>query len=121
MAARVHEASLCRGRLRRRAMGDAMADKPTDPILPILREMRAEAAAFRAETLAGFAEVHGSLAQVRAVQAEHGRRLADLGAAVSCAVQARAGETLAEIALGSRLDAMEALLAAVETRIDGRG
>lgn len=112
-----------------------MADEPTDLILPILREMRAEAAAFRAETLAAFAEVHGSLAEmrafraetvagfaeVRATQAEHGRRLADLGAAVSYAVQARAGETLAEIALGSRLDAMEARLAATEARLDGRG
>ena len=111
-----------------------MADEPTDLILPILREMRAEAAAFRAQTLAAFAEVHGSLAEVhgslaevhgslaevRATQAEHSRRLADLGVAVSYAVQARAGETLAEIALGSRLDATEARLAAAEARLDGR-
>ena len=91
-----------------------MADEPTDLILPILREMRAEAAAFRAETLAAFAEV-------RATQAEHSRRLTDLGVAVSYAVQARAGETVAEIALGSRLDAMEARLEAAEARLDGRG
>jgi hypothetical protein len=112
-----------------------MADEPTDLILPILREMRAEAAAFRtetlaafvevrafrAETVAAFVEVRGSLAEVRATQAEHSRRLADLGVAVSYAVQSRAGDTLAEIALGSRLDAMEARLAAAEARLDGRG
>ena len=111
-----------------------MAGEPTDLILPILREMRAEAAAFRAETLAAFAEVrafraesvaafaevHGSLAEVRATQAEHSRRLANLGVAVSYAVQARAGETLAGIALGSRLDAMEARLDAAEARLGGR-
>ena len=92
----------------------AMADEPTDLILPILREMRAEAAAFRAETLAAFAEVRGT-------QAEHSRRLGDLGIAVSTAVQARAGETVGGIALGARLDAMGARLAAVEARLDGRG
>ena len=90
--------------------------------------MRAEAAAFRAETLTAFAEVRAfraetvaAFAEVRATQAEHGRRLGDLGVAVSYAVQARAGETLAGIALGSRLDAMEARLAAAEARLDGRG
>lgn len=105
-----------------------MADEPTDLILPILREMRTEATAFRAETFAAFAEVQAfraetvaAFAEVRATQAEHSRRLADLGAAVSYAVQARAGETLAEIAVGSRLDAMEARLAATEARLDGRG
>ncbi len=112
-----------------------MADEPTDLILPILREMRAEAAesraeaaVFRAETLAAFAEVQAfraetvaAFAEVRATQAEHSRRLGDLGVAVSYAVQARAGEALAEIALGSRLDALEARLAAAEARIDGRG
>ncbi len=67
-----------------------MVDEATELILPILREMRAEAAAFRGETLAAFAdvraslaEVRGSLVEVRGVQAEHGRRLAELGVAVS--------------------------------------
>ncbi len=74
----------------------------------------AEVRAFRAETVAAFAGVW-------ATQAEHSRRLGDLGVAVSYAVQARAGEALAGIALGARLDAMEARLAAVEGRVGGRG
>ena len=105
-----------------------MAGEPTDVILPILREMRAEAAAFREERLAAFAEVRAfraetvaAFAEVRATQAGHSRRLADLGVAVSYAVQARAGETVAGIALGSRPDAMEARLDAAEARLDGRG
>ena len=83
-----------------------------DPVLGVLKEMRAEASAFREETRSNFGTVFHRLSVFEAHMADVRQRRASL--------ETHMAALLATMpAVSARIDKLEARLAAVEARLGG--